>query len=499
MTISPALSVCMIVRDEEVNLRRAIESVRDFASEVIVVDTGSRDRTVEIARSLGAKVSAHVWQEDFSLARNVAIEAASGDWILSLDADEWLDAKAVAALAVALERPCLAQLVRIDLVADDKGSEPFRQFSALRLFRRDARIRFGGRVHEGVAESLIAIGSTDWPESGVAILDDGYGIAAERQRKLARNLALLELARQDSPDDLFLAYKLAITLPSERIQQRDALLLSSIAKARLLSFDDLRGLPFMPAMLAAAVEVCVSQGRLCDAAEIASHLGPALGASSLFTAGRALARVGQVANAEALLNRFALAGPGHEHPAAQPDPEANLAEACAWLGWLSLQAGDLALATEWFQRGLATATSLQSISIDCQLIRVSLAADDLGDAAKRLERLYPRVAGSAEAYAELMLVSAELAMAATDVAGAVQLATAALNPGDDRAAALLAEIALRESSDDISRLNQLLTAVVGRRFDTLAQRVRLARRLGIAIGFDIPPAAKELAARGEGR
>jgi thioredoxin-like negative regulator of GroEL len=133
------------------------------------------------------------------------------------------------------------------------------------------------------------------------------------------------------------------------------------------------------------------------------------------------------------------------------------------------------------------------------LIRVSLAADDLGDAAKKLERLYPRVAGSAEAHSELMLISAELAMAATDVAGAVQLATAALNPGDDRAAALLAEIALRESSDDISRINQLLTAVDGRRFDTLAQRVRLARRLGIAIGFDIPPAAKELAARGEGR
>ena len=101
MTISPALSVCMIVRDEEVNLRRAIESVRDFASEVIVVDTGSRDRTVEIARSLGAKVSTHVWQEDFSLARNVAIEAASGDWILSLDADEWLDAKAVGTVCVA--------------------------------------------------------------------------------------------------------------------------------------------------------------------------------------------------------------------------------------------------------------------------------------------------------------------------------------------------------------------------------------------------------------
>ncbi len=499
MTNSSALSVCMIVRDEEVNLRRAIESVRGFASEVIVVDTGSRDRTVEIARVLGAKVSTHAWQEDFSLARNTAIEAASGDWILSLDADEWLDAKAIAALALALERPCLAQLVRIDLVADDKGSEPFRQFSALRLFRRDKRIRFSGRVHEGIAESLIAIGDADWPESGVAILDDGYGIAAERQRKLARNLALLELARQDNPDDLFLAYKLAITLPQERSQQRDALLLSSIAKARLLSFDALRGLPFMPSLLAAAVEVCVNQGRLCDAAEIASHLGPALGASSLFTAGRALARVGQVANAEALLNRFLGAGTLHEHPAAQPDPAANPAEACAWLGWLSLQAGDLALATVWFQRGLATATPLQAVSIDCQLIRVSLAADDLGDAAKRLERLYPRAAGSAEAHSELMLISAELAMSACDVAGAVQLATAALTPGDDRAAALLAEIALSEEPADMQGLGNLLNAVVGRRFDTLAQRVRLARRLGIAIGMDVPPAAKELAARGEAR
>src|ERR1700730_10500875 len=82
------LSVCMIVKDEEPNLARAIDSVREFAFEVIVVDTGSTDRSVDIARERGAKVAFFPWTGDFSDARNHAIGLASGDWILSLDADE---------------------------------------------------------------------------------------------------------------------------------------------------------------------------------------------------------------------------------------------------------------------------------------------------------------------------------------------------------------------------------------------------------------------------
>ncbi len=82
------LSVCLITKNEEANLARCLESLRGLWDELIVVDTGSTDRTVEIAHSFGARLFHFTWQDDFSLARNFCISQATGDWILSIDADE---------------------------------------------------------------------------------------------------------------------------------------------------------------------------------------------------------------------------------------------------------------------------------------------------------------------------------------------------------------------------------------------------------------------------
>lgn len=78
----------MIVKDEERYLPACLESVRTFVHEIIIVDTGSKDRTVKIAKKYGAKVFHIPWEDDFSKARNVSLEKATGDWILHLDADE---------------------------------------------------------------------------------------------------------------------------------------------------------------------------------------------------------------------------------------------------------------------------------------------------------------------------------------------------------------------------------------------------------------------------
>src|SRR5699024_4697847 len=83
------LSQCMIVKNEEENIRRALSWGKGRVCEQIVVDTGSTDRTVEIAKEMGAKVYHFKWREDFSAAKNYAIEQASGDWIAFLDADEY--------------------------------------------------------------------------------------------------------------------------------------------------------------------------------------------------------------------------------------------------------------------------------------------------------------------------------------------------------------------------------------------------------------------------
>src|ERR1035438_3156548 len=90
--MSVDLSLCMIVRDEERNLRQCLDSVRGLAGECIVVDTGSTDTTPSIAASYGAKVIPFDFKiVDFAAARNHAIEHASGRWILVLDADEAVD------------------------------------------------------------------------------------------------------------------------------------------------------------------------------------------------------------------------------------------------------------------------------------------------------------------------------------------------------------------------------------------------------------------------
>ena len=82
-----SLSCCIITRDEEESIARAIDSVRDLADEVIVVDTGSVDGTVQEARSCGARVYEIRWSGDFSEARNISLERATKEWILILDAD----------------------------------------------------------------------------------------------------------------------------------------------------------------------------------------------------------------------------------------------------------------------------------------------------------------------------------------------------------------------------------------------------------------------------
>ena len=87
---NPKLSVCMIVRDEEKNLPRCLESVESVADELIIVDTGSKDNTISIAKDFGAKIFHFEWCDDFSAARNQYLKYATGNWILQIDADEEL-------------------------------------------------------------------------------------------------------------------------------------------------------------------------------------------------------------------------------------------------------------------------------------------------------------------------------------------------------------------------------------------------------------------------
>src|SRR4030066_756382 len=87
----PTISACMIVKNEEKFLAQCLKSIKDAVDEIIIVDTGSTDNTVEIAQSFGAKVYHHPWRNSFSEARNHSLSYATCDWILQIDADEALE------------------------------------------------------------------------------------------------------------------------------------------------------------------------------------------------------------------------------------------------------------------------------------------------------------------------------------------------------------------------------------------------------------------------
>ena len=83
----PRLSLCMIVRDEIDCLQRCIDSVKDIVNEIVIVDTGSTDGTFDLAKRYASRVAQIEWNDDFSRARNISLDMATGDWILRLDAD----------------------------------------------------------------------------------------------------------------------------------------------------------------------------------------------------------------------------------------------------------------------------------------------------------------------------------------------------------------------------------------------------------------------------
>jgi glycosyltransferase involved in cell wall biosynthesis len=212
------ISVCMIVRDEEANIVACLSSVSSFVEEIIVVDTGSQDGTRERALALGAQVYPHLWQDDFSRARNEALEKATQPWILVLDADEEFDPASLEALQAYCEQSGQAAgRVQIVNVLEDGSVESRTEI--VRLFPNRPDYRYEGRIHEQVkvrGETPPSI------STGVALLHKGYAPdAIERKGKVARNLHLLRLEQKEHPDSAYLAYQVGKTLYVGK-QYRDA-------------------------------------------------------------------------------------------------------------------------------------------------------------------------------------------------------------------------------------------------------------------------------------
>ncbi|MET1172128.1 tetratricopeptide repeat-containing glycosyltransferase family 2 protein [Paenibacillus amylolyticus] len=206
------ISLCMIVKDEEELLPHCLASVQGAVDEIIVVDTGSSDRSAEIAQQYGALVVGFEWCEDFAAARNAGLERASGDWILFLDADEALDRVAREQIrSWTSVSGCDGLFLNIHNYTGT-GQQGVTVNPVLRLFRNAPEHRFEGRIHEQIAAAICRRN----PEAAFHVTDMvihhyGYQTAiVERKDKVNRNVRLLQQAVEEEPNQPFHHYNLGV-------------------------------------------------------------------------------------------------------------------------------------------------------------------------------------------------------------------------------------------------------------------------------------------------
>lgn len=204
------ISLCMIVRDEETRLSRCLAAAQSVADEICIVDTGSTDRTVDIAREFGAQVLEIPWTGDFAAARNASLAMASGEWILVLDADEVLVDPALARdelhAFMANEPRRVGRLLQENV--DQEGE---RSCVAISRFFHAGDYAFEGRIHEQLVPGRE--GAEDLRRNTrVRLEHGGYALSAsDHQAKLERNTHLLLEAVEANPDDGYLWFQLGRT------------------------------------------------------------------------------------------------------------------------------------------------------------------------------------------------------------------------------------------------------------------------------------------------
>jgi tetratricopeptide (TPR) repeat protein len=212
MPLSPPiqLSLCMIVKDEAGMLPEFLARARGLWDELVVVDTGSQDDTVAILEAAGAKVLHRPWQNDFALARNFSLEAASGEWVLVLDPDEHVCPEFVIQARALLADPQIgAATVAMQNHREDGH---LQEEHILRMFRLHHEVRFRHAIHEDLTDTLLPrlrqtgqkIVHIDAP-----ITHHGYERThANGRGKKERDVSIIEVTLARDPDDLYLHYKL---------------------------------------------------------------------------------------------------------------------------------------------------------------------------------------------------------------------------------------------------------------------------------------------------
>lgn len=201
------ISVCIIVKNEEIHIRNCINSVLPFASEIIVNDTGSTDSTLTLLNSYPEIIVFNSkWINDFSYSRNLCLEKATQPWILSIDADEVVTQNFSENLSLLLDQDFDGFLVTLLNFQNTNSLLSTIPHKLVRLFRNSPKIRFSGLIHEQISSSI-----NDSRISDSTLLIEHFGYQENSDEKSERNLTLLKSALENSPKDYYLWFQLGVS------------------------------------------------------------------------------------------------------------------------------------------------------------------------------------------------------------------------------------------------------------------------------------------------
>jgi glycosyltransferase involved in cell wall biosynthesis len=209
--MTPIISLCMIVKNEERFLGQCLKSVRHVVNEMIVVDTGSTDNTMKIAQEHGARVYEHAWKGDFSKARNLSLGYTTGDWILILDADEELAQEDIPHVFRCIRKTDVDAYLFSNINFTPDGTCHHRN---IRLFR-NGKVHYEGIVHNNpVLDGVAAV-------APVRIYHHGYNLSPEEMtRKYKRSEALLLKQVKAEPQNTYARANLARNYRLQRDYQK---------------------------------------------------------------------------------------------------------------------------------------------------------------------------------------------------------------------------------------------------------------------------------------
>ncbi|MBA3036700.1 MAG: glycosyltransferase, partial [Desulfobacterium sp.] len=192
----PTITCCMIVKNEEVFLDQCLKSICDYVDEIVIVDTGSTDGTVEIARQYTDKIYFHPWEGSFSKARNQAMAYATCDWIFQIDGDEELVQGSGEELIEAVYDAGPADAFHVNIISTYSNGAKRARHNFERLFRNNGVIHYEGIVHNRVT------GAFKIKESRIELMHYGYNVDEKKaQEKYLRTSELLKKQIEENPND----------------------------------------------------------------------------------------------------------------------------------------------------------------------------------------------------------------------------------------------------------------------------------------------------------